>query len=95
MRHLANYVMYNAQCQVKIRKSTMGHLEGLLDQKLGLDKSPRRAKYVLDQHSNGVAWMEADNDDIFFSAPTSEDFDNLSKTLIEAWQVASQNLDHV
>ena len=43
---------------------------------------------------NGVARMEADNDDFFISAPTDTDLDNMAKPFIEAWQVTSQKLDH-
>ena len=43
---------------------------------------------------NGVARMEADNDDFCMSAPTDTDLDNLEKPFIDAWQVTSQKLDH-
>lgn len=36
--------------------------------------------------TNGVARMEADNDDFFVSAPTEQDLDNLAQPLKEAWQ---------
>ena len=41
---------------------------------------------------NGVARMEADNDDFFVSAPTETDLDNLAKPLQEAWQITVQEL---
>ena len=43
---------------------------------------------------NVVARMEADNDDLFISAPTDTDLDNLEKPFIDAWQVTTQKLDH-
>lgn len=43
--------------------------------------------------SNGVARLEADNDDFFMSAPTDTYLDNLEKPFIEVWQVTSQKLD--
>lgn len=43
---------------------------------------------------NGVARLEADNDDFFFSAPNDEDLDNITKPFIDAWQCTIQRLDH-
>lgn len=40
--------------------------------------------------ANEVARMEADNDDLFISAPTDTDPDNLSKPFIDAWQVTNK-----
>ena len=41
---------------------------------------------------NGVARMEADNDNFLVSAPTETDLDNLAKPLQEAWQITVQEL---
>ena len=42
--------------------------------------------------ANGIARMEADNDDFFVIAPTLEDLDNLARPLEEAWQIKRKTL---
>eukprot|EP00173_Palmaria_palmata_P001385 Plantae.Rhodophyta-Palmaria_palmata.ctg17648.p3 GENE.Plantae.Rhodophyta-Palmaria_palmata.ctg17648~~Plantae.Rhodophyta-Palmaria_palmata.ctg17648.p3 ORF type:complete len:115 (+),score=4.55 Plantae.Rhodophyta-Palmaria_palmata.ctg17648:403-747(+) len=42
---------------------------------------------------NGVAKLEADNDDFFMSAPTIQDLDELTQSFLDAWQVTIQDLN--
>ena len=42
--------------------------------------------------ANGIARMEADNDDFLVIAPTLEDLDNLARPLEKAWQIKRQTL---
>ena len=42
--------------------------------------------------ANGIARMEADNDDFLVIAPTIQDLCNLAKPLEQAWQITKQTL---
>ena len=42
--------------------------------------------------TNGIARMEADNDDFLVIAPTLQDLDNLAKPLEDGWQIKRQTL---
>lgn len=44
--------------------------------------------------ANIVARMEADNDELFVSAPTDDDLDRLAKPCIDAWQITILKLSH-